>query len=377
MKSLFFKLSLFAVVSIVSFDIVAQGISKTEVIKSVVLNEERHLIINLPENYDKADRNFPVLFLLDGKAHIQHSVAATNYLAKFGLMPEVIIVALVNVDRTRDFSPTKIEKRPNTGGAANFLSFINKELVPYIDKNYKTVPFRILFGHSFGGEFATYALLEQPKLFDAYIAASPYFMYDNNYMVNEVSERLSNKLTKNKWYYMTVGDEPDYFDPLSKVETAFHEKASEAIRFKYEKYSNDNHATTPYLTLFKGLQFIYFDWKIPNMVMAMGLNEIDAHYASVSGLYKMSIKAPEFVINRLGYNLLQAGKNQEAIEVFSENLKRYPNSANVYDSMGEAYEKNNALKQAKQNYAKAYELGIKNNDKNTSVYKKNLERVSH
>ena len=70
------------------------------------------------------------------------------------LISEIIIIAIENIDRERDFTVTKIKtKRPNTmGGGRNFLDFIEKELIPYIDNNYKAEPFRTLVGHSLGGE---------------------------------------------------------------------------------------------------------------------------------------------------------------------------------------------------------------------------------
>ena len=78
----------------------------------------------------------------------------------------------------------------------------------------------------------------------------------------------------------------------------------------------------------------------------------------------------------LGYTYLQKKDYENAIKIFTENVKRYPESANVYDSLGEAYENNNQLKLARKNYQKAYDLGVVQLDGNTLIYKKNLERVT-
>ena len=106
------------------------------------------------------------------------------------------------------------------------------------------------------------------------------------------------------------------------------------------------------------------------------LIEIDKYYMEISKKYSCEIIAQENIINRLGYNYLKKGKINNAIEIFKENVKRFPNSPNVYDSLGEAYEKNKQIKLAKLNYQKAYELGIKQNHKATLLYKKNMKRVS-
>ena len=77
----------------------------------------------------------------------------------------------------------------------------------------------------------------------------------------------------------------------------------------------------------------------------------------------------------MGYNYLQNGNVSKAIEIFSENVKRYPLSSNVYDGLGEAYEKNNQLDLAAENYEKAFDLGRLQNHRSTGIYQHNLERV--
>ncbi|MBC8320715.1 MAG: hypothetical protein H8E34_08335 [Bacteroidetes bacterium] len=81
---------------------------------------------------------------------------ATNYLAGYGLTPEIIVVAITNVDRTRDFTPAHTKARPTSGGAKKFHAFLEKELIPMIEENYKASPYKIIMGHSLGGTFAAY-----------------------------------------------------------------------------------------------------------------------------------------------------------------------------------------------------------------------------
>ena len=138
---------------------------------------------------------------------------------------------------------------------------------------------------------------------------------------------------------------------------------------------DENHTTIPYLSVFNGLRFIFSDWQLSKEIFAKGLPAIDEHYKKLSSKYGYKIWIPENTINLLGYTYLQNQETEKAITAFTENTKRFPYSANVYDSLGEAYEKNNQLQLATKNYKKAYELGKKQNDKNTPVYLKNLNRV--
>ena len=102
---------------------------------------------------------------------------------------------------------------------------------------------------------------------------------------------------------------------------------------------------------------------------------MDTHYKKISDKYGLEVQAPENLINNLGYYYLQNNNFDTAIIVFKTNIERYPESANVYDSLGEAYEKNNQPELAKQNYTIAVEHGEKLNDPNLPIYKKNLQRV--
>ena len=80
-----------------------------------------------------------------------------------GTMPEMILVGIQNTNRTRDLTPTKTE-RANTGGGDKFLDFIEQEVLPLVEKNYRTEPFRVFAGHSLGGLAVVYTMLSRPHL---------------------------------------------------------------------------------------------------------------------------------------------------------------------------------------------------------------------
>lgn len=344
-------------------------------IKSAILEESRAISIYLPADYKYSKAKYPVLYLLDGGAHLAHASSAADYLAVRGRIPGIIVVAVHNIDRSRDFSPVHVDNIPTSGGAEKFLGFLASELVPYMDENYKTAGFNILLGHSFGGTFIGYTLLAKPKLFDAYLAVSPYLMYADNLVVNMAAEKLK-PFKKTKYFYMTVGNEERYFETLEEYASIMKEQAGESVNFKYVKMMEEDHGTTPYFTLFSGLKFIFKGYQLPQEMLQVDLEAIDNHFMTISKRYGIKVETPELVINALGYRYLQEEDYDNAITVFKTNVERYPKSANVYDSLGEAYENIGDTEKAAKNYEKAVELGEKNGDANLSVYKTNLERVS-
>ena len=110
--------------------------------------------------------------------------------------------------------------------------------------------------------------------------------------------------------------------------------------------------------------------------MSGGLSGADAHYKKLSDRFGYSIPTPENIVNQIGYQLLDnQDKAEEAIAVFKTNVERYPGSANVYDSLAEAYERTGRIELAEPLYNKARTLGQKNNDPNAAVFAANHERA--
>lgn len=155
---------------------------------SAILNEDRTLNIYLPEGYNPADTaTYPVIYLLDGSRdedfiHIVGLVMFNSF-PWVGRLQTSIVVGIANIDRKRDFTfPTTVAADlaayPTTGHAATFTAFLEKELMPYIEKNYRTASPKTLIGESLGGLLAAGILLQQPALFSRYIIISPSLWWD-------------------------------------------------------------------------------------------------------------------------------------------------------------------------------------------------------
>ncbi|MCB2218783.1 MAG: tetratricopeptide repeat protein [Bacteroidetes bacterium] len=343
-------------------------------LNSKVLNEDRQIMVYTPKGYEESSESYPVIYLLDGEWHFMHASGIVDFLSGQGLMPASIVVAIVNVDRNRDFTPTAIEAKANTGGADQFTAFIKKELMPYVHENYRTLPFETIYGHSLGGMYVAHTFLHTPDLFDGYIAVSPYLGFDDKLVAKEASEKLR-KSYDHKFFYMTLGDEPTYYESVGQFVGTIQTSQPEGLVFKYTQMEGQDHNSTPHLTLYAGMQTIYHDWKLPKAAYKEGIASVDQHYKKLSKTYGYEIKAPEFVLNLMGYNYMWANNFEKAIDVLTENAKRFPQSANVYDSLGEALEKSGQIAEARQNYEKAVKIAKNDNHPYLKVYEENLNRV--
>jgi len=350
-------------------------LGKTFKIMSKNLSEERVFSVHVPASYPDESRTYPVLYLIDGETHFVHACGAVDYMASMGVVPEMIVVAIHNIDRNKDLSPVHVDRIPTSGGADKYLAYIADELMPYINKHYRSSGYDLIFGHSFGGVFITYALLEKPELFDGFISISPYLQYAEDHIVKEAEANLLTDFKKDIYYYLCVGEEPAYYDAINYFSAIVDERSDPDFHYKFENFFIDeDHGTMPYIGMIKGLRFNFSDWRIPEEIVGKGLDAVDQYYEGLSKKYGMKVQATEALLNHMGYTMMWDLKT--AIRIFRTNVERYPNSPNVYDSLGEAYEADGQIQLAAENFKKAWELGKEQDHPFKDLFKANYERVT-
>jgi len=161
--------------------------SQHRVMHSAYAKADYEIDIHLPDGYDAAKTTHPILFVVDGANDFSPSLEYLGLLMAEYHIPEPIVVAIGDGGRigtpgnrrNQDFTPSAVTNMPKSGGAAAFLQFIEKELVPFVSKNYRTDNNnRTLYGYSMGGLFATYVLFQKPTLFKNILIGSPALSYD-------------------------------------------------------------------------------------------------------------------------------------------------------------------------------------------------------
>lgn len=366
----------------------AEGTVKRLGIKSTVLGEERVVLVRTPPGYDTNKERYPVLYMTDGDAHMGHTASTVEFLTRNGRMSDVIVVGVTNTDRTRDLTPTKASDKdpggnlrwPTSGGADNFLKFFETELIPAIEKDYRVQPYRVLAGHSFGGLFAIHAMISKPGLFKSYVSVSPSLQWDNFSTLSRAEEFLKNQKEMNVTLYVSLGHEPGGIgESFNRFRDFLSKTNIKGFDWQAEHLTDEDHGSVVLRSHYAGLRKIYTGWQGPrdlnSGVILGGLKGADEHYKRLSEKFGYTIAVPENLINQMGYQFIFDGKMDEAIAVFKANVERYPGSANVYDSLAEAYERSGKMDLAEPLYDKARILGEQNKDPNTAIYKANYERV--
>ena len=244
-------------------------------IQSEQLAEKRVLNIYLPEGYSKNDTlKYPVIYLLDGSADEDfiHVVGLVqfNTFPWINRIPKSIVVGIANIDRRRDFTyPTTLEedkKRYKTAGKSEkFIAFLEKELQPYIERNYKTSNSKTIIGQSLGGLLATEILLKKPTLFNKYIIISPSLWWDNLSLLKQSSLLLEESFKQKTDVYIGVGKEglaPSDIPHVMEVDAhllveRIQSTKSKNVTLYFDYLPQEDHATVTHQAIFNAFRLLY------------------------------------------------------------------------------------------------------------------------
>ncbi len=292
-------------------------------LESRALGEPRLVRIRLPEGYARGAGRYPVVYVLDGDDHLDHTAATAAFLARQGAMPPCIVVAVRNVDRARDFTPTRAAAAgayPTAGGAARFLAFLSGELVPAVDQGFRTAPFRILSGHSLGGLLALHALATAPETFQAYLAASPSAAWDDGLVVKELAARLRAPGRLDRSLFVSLGDEAGMVPGWEALLAVLGSARTPGFRWDAARWPGDPHGLVPLATTMQGLRFV-FDGFLPPRDPATGRiratpGELEAHYRALSLRLGLEVPPPDAAMDELAEELEAAGRVADAVAAY-------------------------------------------------------------
>jgi predicted alpha/beta superfamily hydrolase len=350
-----------------------------EVLKSSKLNEERPIYVSTPDGYRSGKGRYPVLVLLDAEDRPQFNLAIANvaFLASRGAIPGLIIVGIPNgKDRTHDLTPAAggayAKNFPTAGGVGAFADFIVDEVVPLIRAKYRTLPTTILAGHSFGGLVALEVAANRPGSFSGVIAMSPSLWWNDSSGVVAYSDAIA-KAAKGQRVFVTSGGlEGDIDRPTVRFSRRLDSLKPPLSAFGHQRYPEDSHNMTPAPSLVDGLRFIFEPVsvaKLPISMLGPDTDSAKAMNAFIESRRRYTLGArslglderfPEMETNQLGYAALEFLKNPAlAVWVFRQNVDLYPESANVYDSLGDGLLAKGDTTAAMAQFRRAIEVGTR------------------
>lgn len=244
---------------------------------SNILNEERSYWIYKPEQRPgESAQDYPVLYLLDGDVFFHSVVGFTRFFSssRISSLPPCIVVAILNTDRTRDFTPTSSsarrdgsihpEDKPQGGGAEQFYRFLTEELRPEVERKVPCSGRYFLAGHSYAALFTLQTLLDHPESFEAFIAIDPSLWWDRGIFLKQAEIKIRQKNYSGKQLYVAFAtrQRPDVKLVQFSLADSLNMKIipdmeNQHLRVVFKKFPEEVHGTVALPGFYDGLKSLF------------------------------------------------------------------------------------------------------------------------
>jgi predicted alpha/beta superfamily hydrolase len=234
--------------------------SKLDSINSGILHQKRYIQVFIPTSYTPGSSDkYDVLYVLDGG---NWNTGLIRQIQRFvedqGNMPPTLIVSVTGIDRVMELTPTHLENWKTSGNADNFLGYITRELIPYINKTYPSNGDNTLWGHSLSGMFAIYAMLKEPTAFKSFIAADPSIWWDNCLVAKMAATKLPALNGINTTLFISGRQGPELHGMrIDTMETVLQQFAPPTLHWKLIPYPGESHSSVRLKTTYDGLRHTY------------------------------------------------------------------------------------------------------------------------
>ncbi len=334
------KLLLFLIL-FYSATVFAQNISigKRDKIHSEILQQDREFSVYFPPSYNTSvSQKYPVLYILDGDYNFQYVAGFLELQGAISeLIPEMILVAISGkgTSEYRKNCKPNIEGVEDSGTAGEVASFIENELIPYVNKNYKASNYKILGGHSVGGIFVINTAINHPNLFNNYIAISPALWWADNAMEDVLKNTWGKTKSTTASLYISLANEK------GMGVTEFVKKIPESImekNVKYQEFPDEIHNSVGLPTYKWALTDIFKNWYVEKLYFSSA-EELKNHYGEVQKQYGNIFNITPSVVGYTNYILKKDNKEQkkvsDAFKVISPDAYVLFNNAQAGDLLEE------------------------------------------
>ena len=317
------------------------------VLHSQVLGEDRVLQVHLPRGYESTEAAYPVVYLFysDWLEGYFAQVVNDLYHLSMNRMPPVILVGIPNTQRYRDLLPwPRSEDRPGEGHAARFLEALHKEILPFVEAEYRTQPYRIMVGPQAAAVFGVYTLLESPQTFQAFILNDPCrFDSAERSLCRELAAFAATPEARGKYFAVSHDAADDRWDTqmLEALVAKFEDSAVDGFRWRIERQTDWPFFLAP-VEVRSALLDLFRDYPFPSLAEVSGWSDIQSHYDGLSSSLGFTIDPPRLLLVESSVRLVEQEEYEAALEILHHLVEIYPFSldgpwqlANLHRLMGD------------------------------------------
>jgi len=358
-------------------------------IASKIMDQTRTIQIYTPEDYHQSNEKCPVIYVFDSQKYFLNAISYQQNLRFNKETPGFIVVGIKTINSERG-------KLYNTE-SSTFSNYIENELIPFIDSNYRTLKSeRVFFGWERAAAFGVEMFTTKPNLFKAYFLASPTFLTTKR--ISDVGKLIDKTPSFNNYLYFTLGDvEAWSLDNTNSLAELLNNKAKDKLSWKYDLFKDENHYTTTIVTMNKGLKYFFRDYapiryyslkEYKNAGGITALNELyknrgeryqiskEVHSDTKRYLFLLAVRENDFLaftklekdfptfltsfsrdnmFERFGQFYVENKAYESAISYYKIGLQKFPNSTTLYNRLGEVYKLIGKKRASKEAFKKASE----------------------
>jgi hypothetical protein len=293
-------------------------------IRSALLDQTRQVRVALPESFERSapDRRYPVTVVLDGAWLLTKVAAASDELARNGLIPESILVAIENVDdfdgRVHDLTPPGLSVSGSSlnEGGDRFLDFIERELLPAVDRKFRGAPPRTLVGTSSGGILATWAAATRPS-FRAVVALDTPIHLDDEWLAKKLTARAQGETAPLRYASYEVR-----FGWSDAAWSALVAKAPASWLLHREKIALEGHETMQLVGAYLGLREVFRDYSRFAAPVSPTTSTVP-YYEELGRRLGAPVIPPRRLVSNVVEDLLMEGKGAAARQAYELLVRGY------------------------------------------------------
>jgi uncharacterized protein len=257
-------------------------------LQSKILGQEMEIYVKIPVSYNSNPRKvYPALYMTDGNRSFPMIANIINlFEVPRPTDPEIFVIGIGykirdmadwGAWRTRDLTPsndpavdtimnklltgaTGRQYEVKSGGASKFLEFIIKEVIPFVESNYRVSPTnRGIGGYSYGGLFSLYVLFKQSELFNIYYAGSPSINFDKGILFNYEKEYASSYKDLNAKLFMSAGGAEDslMISDMKKMVSVLKSRNYPGLKIETQVFPEETHQSCIPSSITKALEVLY------------------------------------------------------------------------------------------------------------------------
>jgi len=288
-------------------------------ITSAILKQTRNINVVLPASFAQSapERRYPVTIVLDGEANVPPVTAVSDELSRNGQIPESIIIAIPNIDplrgRVHDLTPPGLSVSGSSlnEGGDRFLDFIEQELLPAVDRQFRGGAPRTFIGHSSGGILATYVAATR-STYRAVIAIDTPINLGENWLAKKLTEHA--KATPMPLRYVSV--EARFGWPDETWKTLVAAAPASWKLYREQLRPKESHESIGMIAMYLGLREAFSDYSMLAAPVSPTTSLLQ-YYSKVSAALSATVIPPRKLLQNVVEDLLMEGRGTAAREAYN------------------------------------------------------------